>query len=254
MAHFLVNFYSRCLEADTELVVSLPEENRHPLRTLWVLHGAFGDAMGAHNLISLQREAGRRGIAVVCPSVYHGFYMDMAHGERWYTFLSTELLPWVRSRFLQLSTKREDNYVLGLSMGGYGAYKWAVNEPETFSAAGSFSSPLNMKLVMERLESGKHPGGHDLYDAFGSAARIAGTRDDMLWVLQRLLQSDRPCPKLFQLCGMEDFAWEENELARDAMRALGAPLTFVSAHGEHTNEFWDQHLETFLDWLPKEVE
>ena len=255
MASFLCTFYSRYLAADAEFIVTLPERApaEEPLPVLWVLHGAFADGVDNHSLMSIERETVKRGMAAVFPSVYHGFYMDMAHGEKWYSYLSLELLPYVRRTFRRFSTSREDNYILGLSMGGYGAYKWAVNEPETFSAAGSCSSPLNMHLVMNRLEHGQHPGGHDLYDAFGSAAQVGGSRDDVFFVLRSLLASGRPCPRLYAVCGMEDFAWEENALARDALREMNAPLTFVQDHGEHTNEFWDSHLEEFLDWARKEA-
>jgi S-formylglutathione hydrolase FrmB len=178
----------------------------------------------------------------------------MAHGEKWYTFLNEEFMPMVRGMFARLSPRRADNYLLGLSMGGYGAFKWALNEPGTFAAAGACASPLDIKLVMHRLERGLHPGGHDLFDAFGSEARVAGTQDDVMDVLKKQLAAGVPLPKLFQLCGTDDFGWEENTLARDKMQAMGAPLTMVSGPGGHNEMFWDQYLTQFLDWLPKEVD
>lgn len=254
MAYFVVQIHSEVLQAEQECIVTLPDtaisQRQTPIPTLWVLHGAFGDGMSSHNLVSLEREAGARGLATVHPSVYHGFYMDMAYGERWYTFLSQELRPRVQGLFPRLSHER--NALLGLSLGGYGAFKWALNEPERFEAAGAFSSPLDMRLVMNRLEHGLHPGGHDLFDAFGSEARVAGSRDDVLDLLHGLLANGGHVPRLFQLCGTEDFAWEENVLARDQMRAMGATLTFRSGTGGHTNAFWDAHLTEFLDWLGKE--
>ncbi|GMA60977.1 hypothetical protein GCM10025859_14170 [Alicyclobacillus fastidiosus] len=72
------------------------------------------------------------------PQVHRSAYTDMAYGNRYWTFLSEEL-PEVARSFFHLSDAREDNFVAGLSMGGYGALKWALRKPEQFVAAASLS-------------------------------------------------------------------------------------------------------------------
>jgi hypothetical protein len=47
------------------------------------------------------------------------FYTDEVHGNRYWTFLTQELPELVHS-FFRLSRRREDTFVAGLSMGGYG--------------------------------------------------------------------------------------------------------------------------------------
>ena len=47
--------------------------------------------------------------------------------------------PSVVRSFFRVSARREDTFVAGLSMGGYGALKWALHQPERFAAAASLS-------------------------------------------------------------------------------------------------------------------
>ena len=46
--------------------------------------------------------------------------------------------------FFRLSRRREDTFVAGLSMGGYGALKWALRYPERFAAAASLSGAVDI--------------------------------------------------------------------------------------------------------------
>lgn len=64
--------------------------------------------------------------------------ISLSKGNDYWEFVSEEL-PIVARVLLPLSDKREDNFVAGLSMGGYGAFKMAFWKPEFFAAAASLS-------------------------------------------------------------------------------------------------------------------
>ena len=68
----------------------------------------------------------------------------MEYGKKYWTFVSDEL-PQIARSFFHLSDKREDNFVAGLSMGGYGAFKLALNHPDRFAAAASLSGALDIR-------------------------------------------------------------------------------------------------------------
>jgi len=71
------------------------------------------------------------------PSVGRSFYADLPNGQNYFTYLLEEL-PQYLSDVFDLSPRREDTLIAGLSMGGYGAFKAAFLHPERFAAAGSF--------------------------------------------------------------------------------------------------------------------
>jgi len=64
------------------------------------------------------------------------------------TFLHEEFLPAMRTMF-PLSDKCEDNFVGGLSMSGYGAFKWAFTYPGNFSHVINFSGGVDIRPRLE---------------------------------------------------------------------------------------------------------
>ena len=115
---------------------------------LYLLHGLSDDDTIWLRRTSIERYAAPLGLAVVMPQVARSFYTDEAHGNRYWTFLSEELPQLARS-FFHLSDRREDTFVAGLSMGGYGALKWALHRPGRFAAAASLSGALDLVAVSQ---------------------------------------------------------------------------------------------------------
>jgi putative tributyrin esterase len=66
--------------------------------------------------------------------------MPQVHGGRYWTFLSEEL-PALVARFFRVSDRPQDTFVAGLSMGGYGALKWALRRPDQFAGWRCWGSP-----------------------------------------------------------------------------------------------------------------
>ena len=121
------HFRSAVLRRNTSITVILPtpEEESAPIqkdmKVLYLLHGLHGDETSWMRYTSIERYASESVIAVVMPGVGNSFYQDMAHGERFYTYMTEELPKFIEGLF-PVSRKREDTYIAGLSMGGYGAW------------------------------------------------------------------------------------------------------------------------------------
>ncbi|MFD2881182.1 alpha/beta hydrolase [Paenibacillus rhizoplanae] len=154
MALIECKFYSEVLGLSTSMTVILPQQTTtqigmsnvskgtlHP--TLYLLHGLSDDDSIWLRRTSIERYVAEMGIAVVMPQVHRSFYTDMKAGGQYWTFISEELPALARS-FFPLSPKREDNFVAGLSMGGYGAMKLGLRKPENWAAAASLSGALDM--------------------------------------------------------------------------------------------------------------
>src|SRR5690349_9975630 len=149
-----VNFCSETLGLLSSLYVLLPQrplaeaqnKPRKKLRTLYLLHGHSDDHTAWQRYTSIERYAEGLNLAVVMPAVHLSFYNDMAHGGRYWQFISEEVPALVRDTF-PLSARREDNFVAGLSMGGYGAFKMALTHPGRFAAAASLSGAVDINEV-----------------------------------------------------------------------------------------------------------
>ena len=144
MAFMTLHYFSNTLNKMTEVNIIVPERREtdgtvaydqlhaQPLKTVWLLHGLSGDATDWYRMTGLERYATATGYAVVMPNADRSFYNNMAHGQRYWDFITAELPQRLRA-LLPLSSAREDNVVMGNSMGGYGALKWGLNQPQHFS-------------------------------------------------------------------------------------------------------------------------
>lgn len=252
MALIQCHFFSEVLGLSTSMTVILPQEtrgqigmqgisgrDRHP--TLWLLHGMSDDDTIWLRRTSIERYVSSLGLAVVMPQVHRSNYTDMVHGNRYWTFLSEEL-PRIARSFFPLSDAREDNFVAGLSMGGYGAFKWALRRPNEFAAAASLSGALD-----RRDDPAKR--GHDSRLAFGDG-EIAGTENDLFWLLGECETAGTPKPKLYQCCGTEDFLYDGNVRFREAAQQTSFDYTYDEGPGSHEWSYWDAKIQDVLEWLP----
>ena len=166
---------------------------------LYLLHGLSDDHTIWARRTSIERYVASLGLAVVMPAVHKSFYTDMAKGDRYWTFVSEELPQIVRS-FFPISAAREDNFVAGLSMGGYGAFKLALRCPDKFIAGASLSGALNIA----DLAKNRNPQRAWEY-VFGDLDKIKGSDNDLLYLAEKVAKSNGPKPMLYQCCGTEDF-------------------------------------------------
>lgn len=255
MAFIQCNFFSEVLGLSTAMNVILPEETesqigmqgkkgegKHP--TLYLLHGLSDDHTIWMRRTSIERYVSDLGLAVVMPSVDHSFYTDMVYGKNYWTFL-TEELPQKASAFFPLSDRREDNFVAGLSMGGYGAFKWALRHPDQFVAAASLSGALDMANRLKLPD-----GNRDLFHLIYGDKDIENTELDLLWLLKEGNKNKELKPALYQACGTEDFLYEANVKFKEACEQTGYNLTVDFGPGDHDWGYWDEKIQDVLNWLP----
>ncbi|WP_239618295.1 alpha/beta hydrolase [Cohnella mopanensis] len=246
MALIQCDFISETLGISTSMNVILPQgQINRPFQTLYLLHGLSDDHTGWCRRTSIERYADNQGIAVVMPAVNRSFYADMSRGAKYWTFISEELPRLARS-FFPLSDRREDNFVAGLSMGGYGAMKLALSFPDRYAAAASLSGSVDIS----RLAAEEYGG--DMWNIFSDPAKVSGSSADLFALadLAALAAGDGLVPMLYQCCGTEDFLYEDNVRFRDHCRQLGLPVTYEEEHGNHDWSYWDHKIARVLEWLP----
>jgi S-formylglutathione hydrolase FrmB len=253
MALLRCDFFSDVLGMSTSMTVILPQsttgqigmagrERSGAAPVLYLLHGLSDDDTTWLRRTSIERYVAPLGLAVVMPQVHRSFYTDQAHGGRYWTFLSEELPTLVRD-FFRVSDRREDTFVAGLSMGGYGAVKWALRQPERFAAAASLSGALDMAS-----RSGQDDLDPGLMETIFGGREVAGGDDDLLALLGRT--DVATAPRLYVACGTEDFLLDENQHFLDRARERGLPVTVDLGPGEHEWGYWDARIQDVLAWLP----
>ncbi len=255
MAYLRCDFFSDVLGLSTSMSVILPQNTSTQVGmrgevgdeappVLYLLHGFSDDDTSWVRRTSIQRYVSPLGLAVVMPQVHRSFYADEVYGNKYWTFLSEEL-PSIVSSFFNVSTRREDTFVAGNSMGGYGAFKWALRYPDRFAAAASISGSLGMAT----RERGGDPK-KELFDRIFGVGPIEGTDNDLIHLVDIFDHTAHLMPELNMSCGTEDNLIQENEKFLASAREKGINLRASFGPGEHDWDYWDLRIKDVLDWLP----
>ena len=264
MALFTGDFKSKQLSIRTPISVILPsdtidflnntdESAKPPYKTLYLLHGMFGNNMTFLYNTAIRSFAEQNNLAVVLPSCGNSFYINKPKAFEYYSnYVGEELINFTRKIF-PLSTKKEDTYIAGFSMGGYGAIRTGLLYNDTFGAIGGISSGLITHRLNEAIEDYKH-----IFDSkefaescFGDLTKVIGSDMDPDFLVQELLKDNKEIPDIFMVVGKDDFLRPENERFYKFLQDKKVPVTFGEYEGAHTWDFCNTHIEQFIKWLNK---
>lgn len=262
MAVFKCNIKSQALYSSTTVNVILPlpgsgdynagraeelilkDGQKYPV--LYLLHGMYGDCSNWLRSSNIERYACAHRIAVVMPEGYNSFYNDIPDGSAYFTYL-TEELPRMMQALFPISAKREYNYIAGLSMGGFGAVKAALDCPDKYAAAISLSGSLR---PLNPVGMDKNEGNRWFFGCYGEQGEYFDPHtQDMKIVLSDLMNEGKDIPRLYVACGTEDFLYKANVDFRDYCAGIGYPLTYEEGPGIHNWIFWDEYIQRGLDWI-----
>ena len=249
MAFLHCEIASESLRMATAVDVILPDKgDLSEVKTLYLLHGLTDDCTGWTRYTAVERYARERGLAVVLPEVQRSFYTDMAMGLSYFSYVTKEL-PDACQRLFHLSSRREDRFVAGLSMGGYGALKLGLRCPDLFAGCAGFSGCLDMEALratLTQVDSG----------LLGEAKAIFGEdlvikpEDNLFYLVEKTaLLPKTQLPKVMVTCGTEDFLYAHNIRFRDTIQALPYEFSYREWPGTHEWGFWDQSLQYALEFF-----
>ena len=264
MAFLTVNFMSEALmrtvtvnvilPADKLVFPGMPEPSYSDFPTLYLLHGVFGNHTDWVCGTRVQRWAEEKGLAVVMPAGENAFYLDHEASHANYGDFVGRELPKVMRRMFHLSERREDTFVAGLSMGGYGALRNGLKYHDTFGRIAALSAALVLEGIEERTnDTPMFIERRDYAEAmFGDLSLVHECDKDPLWTAKQLAAAGEALPELYMACGTKDSLYAPNVRLRDALQGLGATIAWDEAPFGHEWDFWDLELKKVIDWLPLE--
>lgn len=258
MALLEVSIYSEVLALHTHVKVILPTPLNGPkmaeipyydknmrYQTLYLLHGATANETIWTRFTNIEWWAQEHCLAVVMPAANNSFYCNMAHGADYLKFY-TEELPVMMEGLFPLSGKREDRFIAGNSMGGYGALRIALEKPEYFSHCCSMSAALDF----EGMLSGKEPCPGLSENAFGGKEQFFGSDNDLLAIFVKRVKEGKKLPRFYACCGTEDSLLHVNREFAETLKSMKADICYREKPGNHNWIYWNEAIQDVISWLP----
>lgn len=246
------NFFSKTLEMETSISMVAPDNfTVHPYKIVYLLHGLCGRSGDWIDYTRLPSYAKDYHTIFIMPEVARSFYTDMAFGLCYFSYI-TEELPLMCNSLFNLSSKREDAAIFGASMGGYGALKAALTNPQSYGFCAAFSSPcLMLKEHLEYSEGAKkfeELFGERLFKDFQAAfgQNIEWNPKHDVVELAKNRKPNTPSPELYLACGSADMLYSDNKRFHEIVSQQGFESTFEEWEGNHTWEFFDEALKRAL--------
>ena len=219
---------------------------------LYFLHGLGENEQalfttGGWNIVQDLRQKHEIGdFLIVTPEGRTSFYINSADGKvRYSDFFLQEFIPQIETKY-RVRRKRSSRAISGISMGGYGAFRFAFAHPELFSAVSAESAAFITQTPQEinaTMQSGAQLG-RLLGPVFGNPIQVAHWNDNSVFKLASNNRSTIANLAIYFNCGKsDDFGFEDGALALNKqLDAEKIDHTFHLYEGGHDLGYFLAHL------------
>ena len=269
MAIMKIDVYSKTMNRTVTLEVIAPVEALKPgdtMAALYLLHGVQGSfinwstAVHAFRLLGVNNANRTKKLAIVMVSGDNSFYHNAPDRSANYEQFLAEELPLLTRAMLPLSAAREDTYIAGLSMGGYGALRTGLLYPKVFGFAGGLSSALLTQRIEDAVDENVFFRRREFLKTVFSCELdgIEKTEHDVMELSHRLLtrieaqrMGEEPIimPKLYLACGEQDALLPLSRELHAEWDKLGIEHRYEEHEGNHEWAFWEWGLGQILKYL-----
>ncbi len=260
---------SRILKHPVHYCVYLPAvydtgASKHPAQlypVLYFLHG-LGDNerslfnSGGWTLLDDLRQQHKIGdFLIAAPEGGETFYINSADGlVRYSEFFLQEFVPLIEKKY-HVDKGREHRAISGISMGGYGALRFAFAHPEMFSAVSAQSAALITESPRD-LDTAARSGaplGRVLAKTFGSPIAVQHWQENSPFNLAHQNQAALRRVAIYFNCGQEDdYGFEKGAAALHAqLEKENVKHEYHLYPGSHSFSYFMAHFPEVMEFHSK---
>ena len=213
---------------------------RYPV--LYLLHGLYGDYQNWDTLTNLAQYAAGTDWIIVMPDADDSWYTNSATKpqDKFEDYIAKDLIAEIDGKYRSIRD-RHARAIAGLSMGGYGALKLALRDPQLFAFAGSLSGALD---AARDLDSRRPEFARKLVEVFGPPGNPVREDNDVFHLLQRVAPKD--LPYLYLACGTEDNFLSVNREFVAGLSQHSVRYEYHETPGQHDWGDWDRAIKPML--------
>jgi S-formylglutathione hydrolase FrmB len=239
-----IQFFARSLEFQTSMTLILPDEGPGPFPVLYLLGGLSDDDTIWTRRTSLERYLAGVPLIVAMPNGSRGWYTNSATppGRKYQDHILNDVVGTV-DRLFPTIRHRHGRAIGGQSMGGYGAFKLALQFPDLFCSAHSHSGVTMGPFWKPELRPDQaNRNAAEFAAIFGELRE--GTVNDPAHLAQICPPEKRPA--LYFDCGTDDYLYRDNVAFHAHLNAIGYQHEYTQHPGAHSWDYWDKHIQTAL--------
>jgi putative tributyrin esterase len=246
---------SKELGRPTPVNVILPKDyatstRRYPV--MYLLHGASGKFSDWNNSSGIAAYVADLPLIVVMPDAGgNSFYINSTGKGDVADYFIRELIPAIDAKY-RTDARKQGRVIAGLSMGGYGAWKLALDHPDLFQATASLSGALFFGEG-DPASPPLAPYINALYGVGVNPEVYAKNR--LLPLLEKQVKDGKYTgPALYFDIGADDFLIKSNQEMEKNLLTNGAiPFEYAEFRGAHTWPYWDEHVRDVLQFLMRQL-
>jgi S-formylglutathione hydrolase FrmB len=225
---------------------------------LYFLHGLGDNEQTLFNsggwtmLDDLRRQHKMGEFLIVAPEGGRTFYINSADGSvRYSDFFLQEFVPMVEAKY-RISRGRNSRAISGISMGGYGALRFAFAHPEMFSAVSAQSAALITESPQELDTAARSgaPMGKMLAAVFGSPIEVAHWKENSPFILAGKNQAGLKRLAIYFNCGQDDnYGFEKGAAAlHEQLQKQGLKHEYRPYPGDHSLSYFLAHFTEIMEF------
>jgi S-formylglutathione hydrolase FrmB len=225
---------------------------------LYLLHGLGDNEQTLFNsggwtlLDDLNNQHKMGNFLIVVPEGRRSFYVNSADGsERYSDFFLQEFMPRIESKY-RIRAGRSGRAIAGISMGGYGALRFAFAHPEIFSAVSAQSAAL-ITETLEKLNAATNTGSPllgVLGPVFGKPIDVGHWNANSAFLLAKRHAAELRKLLIYFNCGQQDnYGFEKGNAALD--RELSEEHIKHEYHaypGDHSITYFLSHFAEVMEF------
>ncbi|RAO98473.1 hypothetical protein PW5551_09665 [Petrotoga sp. 9PW.55.5.1] len=263
------SFYSEKIRGNMRYSIYLPsnynnESRKYPV--IYLLHGHDGNEISwkRKGLIdqtfdSMIEQGEMPPMVAVMPDAKNSWYVNSPSGIMYESALVEDLTEYIQKNY-KVYSNRENRFIAGISMGGYGALKLAFKYPDKFLAAASLSGAILKDVPPEKetdLDGNEIKVREKFYhDAYGEPFDpVFWEKENVFNYIQNLKDCGLELP-VYISCGNEDYFYLYQGAVElyHQLRKNKIPTELYIKNGNHDWLLWSQEIKEVLKFITRSIQ